>query len=279
MPVMLKLMTWNVTGIMSSSSYLCNCLTNNNIDICGIGEHWLFPHNLYFLDSLFTDYRVHAVCDNDLSMPSNRRVGKGGVALLWHSRLDNYITPLNLESDRIAGLQVQLSSRQYVFIFQVYLPCSNHGIDSYRKTIDVLYDLWSMFSPNGTVIFMGDFNATFHQSSVISRDKLFYRFVQEHNLCVANCLPLCSGASHTFVSYDNSCQTLIDFICLPSDYTDCITDCIIVDDDCLNVSRHRPVIMQLSLPIYTHVCDDSVTSDNMICWRKAGWPLFQNENA
>jgi len=28
--------------------------------------HWLFPQNLYILDSVATDYNVHAVCDSDL---------------------------------------------------------------------------------------------------------------------------------------------------------------------------------------------------------------------
>ena len=29
-------MTWNATGIMSSSSYLSDCLSFKNIDICGL---------------------------------------------------------------------------------------------------------------------------------------------------------------------------------------------------------------------------------------------------
>ena len=33
--------SWNATGIMSSSSYLCNTLNLKSIDICGISEHWL----------------------------------------------------------------------------------------------------------------------------------------------------------------------------------------------------------------------------------------------
>ena len=57
-------MTWNVTGIMSSLGYLGDAIVNNSVYICGISEHWLFPQNLYILDSVATDYNVHAVCNS-----------------------------------------------------------------------------------------------------------------------------------------------------------------------------------------------------------------------
>ena len=46
--VNLNVLTWNVTGVMSTASYLCDILTDGNIDICGISEHWLLPNNLHF---------------------------------------------------------------------------------------------------------------------------------------------------------------------------------------------------------------------------------------
>ena len=73
----LKVITWNVTGVMSSASYLCDILTQGEIDICGISEHWLLPSNKHFLGCLSSDYNDHAVCDIDLTLlgPSTRNVG------------------------------------------------------------------------------------------------------------------------------------------------------------------------------------------------------------
>ena len=65
----LSLMTRNVTGIMSSLGNLGDALVNNSVDICGISEHWLFPQNLYILDSVASDYNVHAVCDSLVVSP------------------------------------------------------------------------------------------------------------------------------------------------------------------------------------------------------------------
>ena len=39
---------------------------------------------------------------------------------------------------------------------------------------------------------------------------------------------------------------MIDYICVPAEIIDCV-NYYIVDDHCLNVSRHRPIIAQLTL--------------------------------
>jgi len=80
----LTLMTWNVTGIMSSLCYL----EKNTVDICGISQHWLFSQHSYILDSISPNYSVHAVCDSSLNVYNKRKVGKGGVALMWRKHLD-----------------------------------------------------------------------------------------------------------------------------------------------------------------------------------------------
>ena len=87
-----NLKTWNATGIMSSSSYLSDCLSLKNIDICGLSEHWLYEKDLIFLNEINGNYMCHAVSDFDLMIPGHRRVGKGGVALLWHKKLNSRVT-------------------------------------------------------------------------------------------------------------------------------------------------------------------------------------------
>ena len=134
-------MTWNATGVMSSSSYLSDCLSSKIIDICGLAEHWLYEKDLIFLYQINSNYICHAVSDFDLKFPGRRRVGKGGVALLWNKRLNSLITPLPFEDDRIIGLQLEISPSFYIYILQVYLPCSNHPIAKFREYIDKLGNL------------------------------------------------------------------------------------------------------------------------------------------
>ena len=47
-----------------------------------------------------------AVSDTDLSLYSKRRIGKGGVALMWHITHDKFVSPLVINDDRIVGIQV-----------------------------------------------------------------------------------------------------------------------------------------------------------------------------
>ena len=86
-----------------------------------------------------------------------------------------------------------------------------------------------------------------------------------------NTLELCTGARSSFVSYDNTCETLIDHILCPIEHVQLLRSCEICDDDALNVSRHRPVIAQLHIPIL--VSDTPIVEHSVnINWKKADEP-------
>ena len=67
-----NVMTWNATGIMSSSSYLSDALNEHSVDFCGISEHWLYNKDLHFLDKINNNYISHATSDKDLLLPVHR---------------------------------------------------------------------------------------------------------------------------------------------------------------------------------------------------------------
>ena len=54
----LNFMTWNTTGIMSSSSYLSDALHDHSIYFCGISEHWLYHKDLHFVDIINNNYII-----------------------------------------------------------------------------------------------------------------------------------------------------------------------------------------------------------------------------
>ena len=172
----LNILTWNATGIMSISSYLSDCLSYKSIDICGISEHWLYEKDLIFLDQINSNYVCHAVSDFNLEFLEHRRVGKGGVAFLWHKRLDSLITPLSFEDDRIIGLQLEISPSFYIYIFQVNLPCSNHPVARFYEYNDRLGNLIGLFAERGLVLIMGDFNTNMltSQSLIIQNNRTLH---------------------------------------------------------------------------------------------------------
>ena len=46
--------------------------------------------------------------------PSRRKVGKGGVALIWRKELDKYVSLLNIEDDRLIGIEYQVTKGCYI---------------------------------------------------------------------------------------------------------------------------------------------------------------------
>lgn len=273
----LNIISWNITGVMSSASCLCDILTEGEIDICGISEHWLYPHNIHFLGSISSDFNYHAVCDSDLSTASNRKVGKGGAAILWHRSLDHRVVPISIDSDRIVGIQLELLPGQLIYIFQVYLPCSNHPIDKFRGCIDLLYDLYNSYCDNGVTVFMGDFNGVVHTCTqhISTRDRLLSNFLKDCNLCAVNTLPLCRGGNNTYVSYDDQFTSMIDYVCIPVECIDLVLHCEIADDSCLNMSRHRPILCCLEYSVDS-TCNDSQESDTYINWKRCNADQIQN---
>ncbi len=75
------------------------------------------------------------------------------------------------------------------------------------------------------------------------------------------------GANATFVSYDGKYQTLIEHIIITAESVDTVSRYEILDDDSLNVSRHRLIVSRLVFPT-SSMCNKpySVPRTN---WRKA----------
>ena len=110
----LKLLSWNATGIMSSGSYLGRTLEQFSVDICGVGGHWLYKTDLYFLDSSNSAYKYTTVSDSGLEKPSKRKVGKGDLAIFWKQSTDSRVCLLNIDDDRILVIQYQMSKDNFV---------------------------------------------------------------------------------------------------------------------------------------------------------------------
>ena len=268
----LKLITWNATGVMSSCTYIVDMLKLKNVDILGISEHWLRDVDLHFLDQLDSNYKSYAVCDRDLCKPNVKLVRKGGVAILYNVKHSKRISPLCINDDRIIGIQYQCSEDLYMYIFQVYLPSSNHSISKYKEYMEKLSNITQMYCEKGVVVLMGDINAHISSSkftkTIDNRGKMLLSFMSDFNLISANVLNICSGAKSSFMSYNGQHESLIDHIILPLVIQDMIVKCEILDDNALNVSTHRPISCELNIPQYcVNISDYSI--EPRLKWSKA----------
>ena len=141
-----------------------------------------------------------------------------------------------------------------LYIFQVYLPSANHRISVYREHVELLYNIVSMYSQLGIVILMGDFNAHLNGPSfikhIVSRGAALCDLINLFNLSAVTTLPICTGADVSYVSYDGHCKSFIDHVIVSSEFVNSISTCCVLDDNCLNVSNHRPIIFNIQCAGY-----------------------------
>ena len=90
-----------------------------------------------------------------------------------------------------------------------------------REYIDKLYDVWFSYSGSGTVLFIGDSNAQCCSSSIRTRDQLLCKLFADTTIVAVNTLAGCLGAHYSYVSYDGLYNTLIYFIGIPVDLSQC----------------------------------------------------------
>ena len=227
----LNFMTWNATGIMSSASYLNELLNVHNIDICGISEHWLYPENVCFLETIHVNYDFTATVDNDSSVAFQQRKRKGGVAIVYKKSLAPRIQYLDIDDDRICGIKYRASESEVIFILQVYLPTNQYSVDAYAGYISRLCELYSLYEGDGRVIIMGDFNGHFigdrYTGLFTSRDRFLNKLITRFELFCITTASSCTGSLYSCFPYGDKHPSLIDHILISSYAKNKIASCTI----------------------------------------------------
>ncbi|CAC5359457.1 unnamed protein product [Mytilus coruscus] len=248
----LKLLAWNVRGIMSSTVCLSNLLRSTDCDVCIISEHKLKTRSLNYLSSIEQGYKC--VCKAD-SLPNfyNAYHGKGGIAILYKSTLQFSINEIHdTNSERIVGLEIKTPSKGSIFIFGAYLP-SDESVDNYRTELNILDTLYTHYSNYGNVIIAGDLNA-----SCLEKDKLcsnryksaeLMKFVKRYQLLFSGGKIKHKGPDYTFINK----TSMIDYILMnDSIYRQLKSYEILSEGSVSSTSDHLPVLAEIVLQHNPH---------------------------
>ena len=184
----------------------------------GLSEHCLFDERRNLLESLSDSYKGKVICSEDNPDFITGKRGHGGVAIVWKQILDDCVSPLEIDSDRIVGIQIEALNQDPLFILSVYLPSSNHHFTEFCECLDLLWSSCEMYINKGPFILMGDFNAqlgniggTRRFGHLNNRGKKLIEFLDFFNLIVLNLSELACGPLHTFTSDDERNKSAIDF--------------------------------------------------------------------
>ncbi|CAC5390407.1 unnamed protein product [Mytilus coruscus] len=137
-------------------------------------------------------YKIYAKSVDEI-LPTTQKCSnyRKGVALLVSSNIDRYVVhEIDVDSDRIIGIKMHLPNDVTIFFFCVYLPAASLSVELFKEYVDLLHELYSVYSQNGIVIFAGDFNAKVQgpRVSVVQddRSKLLRRVLDKFSLISLN---------------------------------------------------------------------------------------------
>ncbi|KAH3849668.1 hypothetical protein DPMN_092071 [Dreissena polymorpha] len=171
---------------------------------------------------------------------------------MWHKDLDNLVGIVDTYSDRIAAIRICCGSIS-ILILQVYLPAANRDIGSFKSAVDQLWDICTVHTESNYILIMGDFNARFPRPDVTthlrSRDMYVTELAKSLHLYVATDTVSCTGPPFTFYPYNDANPSRIDHVLLDERLSHTVNCCGVIPDAPLNVSRHLPVFIGLSIDI------------------------------
>ena len=241
----IRIATLNVGGLFCNVPYVEQCL--NNTDIFVIQEHWLYPDSI----SLHPDFNGWGRSSNELNLNSIWRRGKGGIAVLWRKSFNVNIQIMDdIGNDRIIAIQLKVDDKRNFYIIGTYLPSANQPIALYKESVDELDAVINELSNRGIYVILGDFNCHIGNfggprsyNAINDRGKYFIAFMEKFSLLSINSQNYCTGPIETY--YSNNGKTTVDHVLISENYINLAQACYISDDDCGNLSFHRPIFCKI----------------------------------
>ncbi|VDI17291.1 Hypothetical predicted protein [Mytilus galloprovincialis] len=262
----IKLVAWNVRGIMSSTICLSKFLKDTDCDICVISEHKLKERSLHYLSTIERGYNCISKADA-LPIGYNAYHGKGGIAILYKTSLQFSVNEISdINSSRIAGIELKNQSYGSLFIFGAYLP-SDDSIENYKSELNILDNLYTYYSVYGNCIIAGDLNASCldkdRPMSNNYKSKELLKFVSRHHLLYAGGEIQIKGPNYSYITK----QTMLDYIlCNESMYRKLRYYEILDEGEISSTSDHLPVVAEFVIDSNPHRVMNSC--DKLPAWHK-----------
>ena len=225
----------------------------------------------------YTETHTHTHTHKDMfwnnlksSMESEKvREGRpyGGFGFICRGRNNLVFTSIQVDNDRINGLQIKYKDTNIITIIGVYLPYYDDKADQiqlYIETLDILQgcidscDMWP-------VMVVGDMNSALPRAALLptnwyrkhpftTHSLLLYDFLVQNDLYFGN---HCSKQKVQYRYFIGQHTSYIDYVLVSNHFSDQITSCNILSDIVDNVSDHLPlrtcISLQLKQPFATDI--------------------------
>lgn len=267
----LNIMCWNCRGVYSAIPYLSEFLSENEINICGLSEHWLRSYQLHALDTINKDYYSIPKGVDFYNPDAYECNTRSGVAFLVSRNLSSYVTTIDIDSDRIIGIELNIPNGRSYLILSVYLPATTQPFHLFRENIEMLHELISTYHESKSVLVIGDFNTKIcgprYDARQDDRGELMNTLLDDFSLYSVNMDNGCTGPIMTFQSYSTGPSTGIDHILLPEHCRQDVLAAKVVNDSDHSTSDHRPILCSLTLP--GALQNSMHTNKTVVSWERA----------
>lgn len=164
----------------------------------------------------------------------------GGVAIMWHKKLDTIIKVIRLEADWCIAVQIRMNNKDFV-ILNVYTPYeSQKNEDEYLNRLAFINSFISVSSFT-SVFIVGDMNADLSdQGSLFAKHML--QFCDDNNLVISSHKLLPAG-SYSYISEAWHSTSWLDHCISTADAHTGITSMEIVYE--ATMTDHIPFVMVL----------------------------------
>ncbi|CAG2233240.1 unnamed protein product [Mytilus edulis] len=264
-------MCWNCRGVFSCIPFLAESLRMYNVNVCALSEHWLRTFQLHVLDSIDKNYISIAKGTDEFNPELLTCKGRSGVALLISKDIYPFTSLIEVNSDRIIGIEINIPNSEKYYVFSLYLPAVTQPYEYFRNEVDLLFELSSVYEEFGSVILMGDFNSKIGgprcKIKYDERSKLCKTLMSTHNLCSVNMELMCKGPVNTFQSYEDGPSTCIDHILINRTKLQHVKQAKVIDNHSFSTSDHHPIVCTLETESHLHHPQE--TSDPTVSWERA----------
>ncbi|CAG2231430.1 unnamed protein product [Mytilus edulis] len=176
---------------------------------------------------------------------------RGGVAFLVSKRLQPFVEVLDIPSNRITEIELNIPDTPNIYLISVYLPAVTQSYELFSKEVEILIDVYNIYSTMGTVVLMGDFNCKIegprYTLDYDKRSDSFRSFMQECNLRSLHLETNGNGPVCTFQSYQGEPKTAIDHIIVSIENITICSKIQVPDEHMFNTSDHKPIRCSFAL--------------------------------
>ena len=271
----MEILSFNIEGYRRNKLYLKNLLSQCLPRLLFLQEIWLPKHAEDSVNEELLNYSIRLSTPDMFTNNEEKMLTPGqvwhGVAIGWHTSLDSYVTAIESNYDRFAGIRVSLGKYSLLAV-SLYAP--THGKDDeFLECLSYLTEfILENITEQDSIIIGADSNCSRKSSG--RRRKAWSDFCDNFTLTPH------TGPAPTFHHHNGSSDSFIDMILCSKGILPSHVQQLCTLEDATNLSSHDVLTATLSIPLPRHTEGNHSNSYSSfkrrkVVWNEEGLPKYQ----